>query len=882
MSLSILPLMVHCLALQNYSDFIEKADDFFKLPLIQVIFAIATAVGIIVGLITWFRKIAFKKSKKIDPVEETYITQNLTSLIGTKDILKFNDAGEPSYKTTLETAIEAKDALDTSIGIFGPPGVGKSFLALEVAYHYATMRSGDGKFDVVWWIDAEDLSKKNIGPEPAQNSDLYRLAIVGGFGIDLASSTWLQQLIISLGNLNYLLVFDNACDAGDGVIEKTIKEFKNTFFPVANANKHQRIIVTSRNKYWGNGLELVPWTLNEFSYYIARYLDEENQGNLLINDEGTDEKLFSELNGLPLATALACAYMVENKCKPASYLELLNVEHKNYRNGVTFNKAFEVSYMALEEDALKLLNVIALLSPTEIPLNKLLGHALQNKGYHAYRPEVVDFNFPKGLAQLKRYALISVENGDEQYAIHRLWQQTVRDLLVEKRKLTEVFDCTLKILCQATAEFKHTDYTFYRSILPHIETLASHYNQKEHSDMAADLVALIRSAANYSFQIGSVAQAMRLNAQATAIAPDNLKLLHEIGLSNSHNLILRDHCEEAMQLATDALDYFSGDYIGSDKIKMTEKARQAMGKIYQRKGDFEVAKQLFETSRQLIDQFEDAQQIEQKKPEFSLLKKESYSGLLHDLGSVWWEEGLDYKQSILFFDEAIAFKRAINGNKNDLSINISKMIKGVALGLMGEYDSQFDVHKEVFEFLSAKDYEYRRLAYTGYYLFQFGWDRIGWKNRDNGSAADFEKYLGPKEDFAGVLEGDVKYTIIKAVVDLRKTIWVVDEQVNELEASERFLALRSILLNKNKQRMGRFLDDGTVAISAILDYGLFLDRKIDMAQTVDHASLAQVIWLADKLLTIRDVDCNSIGSIVYNRGDDFAYLQEKHQALTTV
>lgn len=870
MKFALATLFVGTLIFQGNSSLLEKADELFKLPVFQVLFALATIVGIVVGLFKWFKSIAKRNSVANEIAKATI--ENLTTLMEARDIDKFNDAGDPSYKNRLQQIIEDNNSTDRSISLFGSPGIGKSFLAQEVAYQYAITPIKKRKFDVVWWIDAENISKKNLGPEPNQNDDLTRLARLG-FDLDTAQPNWLIELMKALSKVDFLLVFDNACDVGDGQAEKTIREFKNAFFPGTDPRKHQKIIITSRNRDWGNGIELLRWNLEEFSFYLARHLDEEQAFDTIENDVSTDEKLHKELDGLPLAASLAAAFMVENRCKPLSYFELIRDKAK-YRNQVKISKAFELSYSALSDDSAKVLSLMSFLSPNEIPLKELISYQ-QQQAEGANGSIALVNRVTEALVQLKKYALITAEDGGKFYSIHRLWQEAIHEILKEQGIFESVYANALAFLVQASKGFIGTDYPYFRSILQHIESFAIYVKPGDNENVISDLVKLLRSAGNYSFQIGAVAQAMRLNAQVIAIAPNDLKLLHEIGLSNSHNLILRDHCQDAMALAAKAYNYFADVYDGEDKLKLTEKARQAVGKVKQREGYFAEAKQLFEISKQIIETYDAEHSV---VGEITNIKKEIFSGLLHDLGSVWWEEGLDYTKSIQFFDEAIAFKLSINGGvTKDLYLNLSKMIKGVALGLMGNYDEQSEIHKEVFEFLSTKDYEQRRKVYTGYYLLNFGWDRIDWKNRNNNEKTIYESYYSVDEKTAEVLEGDVKYSIIKAVVDLRKIVREGLTIGNRNKAQENYQVLIAILENKNKKLGARFLDDGTVAVSAVLDYAFYLDEVVERKSEAQINQIKAVIQFAIKMLTIKDNNGYPLGRIVYNRSADLDSLCEKYQ-----
>ncbi|MFB2120304.1 hypothetical protein [Parapedobacter sp. 2B3] len=824
----------------------------------RVLAAIAAVVGIISGVIVLWRRENNRKAKH--RTSSTVAIENLSGLMDDNPVYTFNETGgDPSHKARVKTAVKKGNETGNYFVLSGIPGSGKSFLAQQVAYEYAKEKGVFGKrtFDIIWWVDAEDLSRKNTAPEPNQNSDLLLLAKSLGIEVDQTQTSWLDATVRALGDYNYLLVFDNACEETYAT-EKHIRDFRNTFFPPTNRKPFQRIVVTSRNKLWRNVLlDLPPWTVDEFRNYLTSVFTAEQRDAFALDDQSLST-LYEELARLPLAASLAAAFMVTHGHSTTSYAELASVQHR-YRNGMPINKAFGISYAALEaddfRDGLRLLHIISFLAPTEMPLDE-------------FQSGQTVLNLRKAIAQLSnQYAFIKSEAGGQYYHMHRLWQQTTHALLHEKGNWDTEFIEALTLLRHAVNDFKDERRPFYRAILPHIEVLASHWKDSLGQATQPHLTDLLKSAAAYSFKIGEVSQAMRLYDQVIAISPDDLLLVHEIGMKNSHNLILRDHCDEAMALAQRAFDYFSTTYQGPEKIRLTEEARQRMGKVHQRRGDYRDATQCFQISAQHILKSADEK-----------LKNKVYPGILHDLGSVLWEEGIDYDKSISYFDSAVTYQRKLVNLPEteqeqfvNFGISLSLLIKGVVEGLQGKFAAQQETHLLALAQFTRED-EHRRRFYIAYYLLHFARDRqmLGLITDTNEIDTLDAQFNTIAQAAASACKGDVKSTIINAVVALRNAV----SSGQRADAK----ACYATLLKLFKRNGTRYLDDGTVSVSAVLDYALLLENKVkNQATTEAMETLQAVVAQANAMLVAYPDDPEGTkGRIGYHRTAEVERLYEQY------
>lgn len=717
----------------------------------------------------------------------------------------------------------------------GMPGLGKSYLAQEIANHFC---GADGKerFDTIWWIDADKMSSKSNEPEVNVSEDVKELAgeLSGEIIVNLQQTGWLKEFFRGLRDKRkFLLIYDNACD-GTKISEFTPSEFAKHYFPETK-NENQQIIVTSRSEKWIRDfqkiIKLEEWSIKDYESFFNHFQINTEDKNALI-------KIHGLFDGLVLAAAIAVAYLAEHQYKSlADYADNLKTEQglkrfietepelKNYPNSL-FN-AVLLSYNALNGDAKNLLHQLVLMSPDEIPLISIHTNLKSNK-ISKNNPFNEEFRFEKAYKELEKAALIKqVSKTEYDYSIHRLIQFSLRLKLVLEKKLPEAADEVVEIFDSTTDKFKSDKYEYYKKILPQIESfaefLSSYLHKQDKSVLSKDiddtLKTLLRNAGKYCFEVGNVAMALRLFNYALVFSKGNHHLIQQINLDKSYGLLLRDENEEAIGLAKGALDYYRNEYNGSDKIKWIIESQNKLAKIFQRKGEFESAEISIDEclAELLADGSED-------------LTKEKTSGLLHDKATICWDKGIDQNKAIEIFEESINFKKSVlKANDADLYLNISRMIKGVAHVLNGEYQLQKENHEAAFKcFSNIKDKEYRRYSYTAFYLLHFAWDELGWKQRDEAKAnPDLDEYLKQYCLNEKILEGDIKYMIIKSIVGLRVAVRKDDQP----EAGAHYNNLMELL--DKKKHTSRYIDDGTVAVSAILDYGLYLkDKNLDSAEVL--------------------------------------------------
>jgi hypothetical protein len=145
-----------------------------------------------------------------------------------------NFTGREDLLTQLRTALTSGQPAALTQALAGLGGVGKTQLATEYAYRYAT------EYEVVWWVRAEepttlaaDFALLAHELELPEQNEADQAVVVA------AVQRWLRQ------HQRWLLVFDNAREPGE----------MRPYLPQGGGG---HVLVTSRNPVWGSMAQRVP------------------------------------------------------------------------------------------------------------------------------------------------------------------------------------------------------------------------------------------------------------------------------------------------------------------------------------------------------------------------------------------------------------------------------------------------------------------------------------------------------------------------------------------------------------------------------------------------------------------------------------------------
>jgi tetratricopeptide (TPR) repeat protein len=323
-----------------------------------------------------------------------------------------NFTGRESLLTALRDALTSGGtaALTQTRAITGLGGVGKTQLAVEYAYRYAT------EYNLVWWVPAEEPATLAATyarlahelPLP-QGKSADQLAIVQ------AVRHWLEQ------HPGWLLVFDNAsrpADLGD-------------YLPQGAAG---HVLVTSRNPNW----------LAVASPLRVPLLPREEAIDFLLKRTGQDDpmgadKLAEALGDLPLALEQAGAYMDRTGASFARYLELFRSQQgKLLRRGspspdypCTVATTWEIAFQQLPPAAVDLLSLCAFLAPDDIP-RELVTEGAGRLPKALTATVSAPLSLDEAMAALRGYSLMEVNS--DTWSVHRLVQAVARDRLAPRTR----------------------------------------------------------------------------------------------------------------------------------------------------------------------------------------------------------------------------------------------------------------------------------------------------------------------------------------------------------------------------------------------------------------------------------------------------------------
>jgi tetratricopeptide (TPR) repeat protein len=424
------------------------------------------------------------------PVRFPGIPQEVWELRGRRPVPYFT--GRDEELAALRGALRSGSATAAIQVITGLGGIGKSCLAVEYAYRYASA------YDLVWWIRAEDRT--------TLRSDYAELAQALGLPSDQddeAVASLRQEL---RRRRDWLLVFDNAEDPEE-------------LFRLLPDRHSGHVLVTTQRREWPHAETRRLGVLSAPA--AVQYLQQRGK----VADAANAAELADALGRLPLMVAQA-ASVIADGMPAADYLNLLGeqspelfAEGRTEDNHVTVDLTWRVSVDRLagrSPAALALFRLAAFLNADAIPLTRL-------KACPGMPAELADalaspIQLAKATRALSEYSL--AETGDGLLSVHRMVQAVTRTELGEdERSWSEIALTTI------SAAFPHDvrdpkNWDACEAVLTHALTCAEHAIRLD-SDTATAMT-LLNQAAVYLLARGRTDLAGSAIDQALAIAKPSI------------------------------------------------------------------------------------------------------------------------------------------------------------------------------------------------------------------------------------------------------------------------------------------------------------------------------------------------------------------------
>jgi hypothetical protein len=323
-----------------------------------------------------------------------------------------NFTGREKEMLRLRTALTSGDPAALMQALAGLGGVGKTQLATEYAYRYAS------EYDAVWWVRAEqpanlagDYALLAVQADLPQQNEQDQTMVVA------AVRGWLHQ------NRGWLLIFDNATEPA-GV---------RPFLPQGSTG---HVLITSRDA-WRAVAQPVTVNVLQRDEAVAFLLKRTGQ-----TDETAAHALAGTLGDLPLALEQAGAYVETKGRSLEEYVQLFQTRQQELLRRspppadypATVLTTWELAFQQVSEASAAgadLLYLCAFLAPDGISRHVMTAGA-------KYLPEPLatafadPFAFDDAVEAALHYSLLEVQDGE--LSMHRLVQAVARDRLDEQRR----------------------------------------------------------------------------------------------------------------------------------------------------------------------------------------------------------------------------------------------------------------------------------------------------------------------------------------------------------------------------------------------------------------------------------------------------------------
>ncbi|GCF07108.1 helix-turn-helix domain-containing protein [Dictyobacter arantiisoli] len=528
--------------------------------------------------------------------------------------------------------------------IHGLGGIGKTQIALEYAYRYAS------EYSAAFWIEAETME--------SVVSALLRIAEL--LYLPESKKKEQQHIVVAVQrwlvtHSNWLLIWDNLEDL----------ELLQLFLP---PTRQGAILLTTRRQALGTlaqGINLMPMRQAEGILFVLRRakvigpkMESEQIQPLVMRmpaEYAAASKLVTEMGGLPLAMDQAGAYIEETGCGFADYLRRYELQHVLLldRRGSTVSDhpqavttTFQLTMEQVEQGqpvAAEILRICALLYAEAIPEELFIVGATHLGPILA--PLASDpSQFDQAIAVLRNYSLVRRSAQTHTLSIHRLVQTVLRNQMGEPEQIARL----KQIIAGLDAVHPEVTYNTWEQcerLLPHVLAVATSF-----PDPMGDqkLTPVLRKTADYLYERAQYKEAEPLYAQSLRILQQTRETdyLEQATLLNRLANLYREQGKyELAELLYQQSFSTLEQVLGTEHLNLTSPLN-GLALLYFRQGKHKEAELLYKRALSILKQ-----ELGPEHPDLATS--------LNGLGSLYFRQGKYeevepfYKQSLTILEQAL-------------------------------------------------------------------------------------------------------------------------------------------------------------------------------------------------------------------------------------